>query len=186
MAAAPRTDRQPAPWRLVPFDPDYAARVAEWCRGPHEAYWLAPQTPPPLTAEKVIGWRQAGRTALMMVGVAGGAPIGYGETNLLSLRRKEFWLGHVVLDPAWRGRGLGRELTRLLLRYAFGKLDARRVTLVVFPRNVAAVACYRSVGMIDDGYEVHGFAAYGTRERLLRMAVERRWFYSPAARAGGA
>lgn len=99
------------------------------------------------------------------------APVGYGELNLLNDARREFWLGHLIIDPAFRGMGLGVRLTRLLLRRAFVDHAASCVSLVVFPDNAAAVACYRAAGLYPSGFEQHAFEAYGTRERLLRMSA---------------
>jgi ribosomal protein S18 acetylase RimI-like enzyme len=75
------------------------------------------------------------------------------------------------VDPRHRGRGLGRQLTRLLLRRAFHRYGAWRVSLVVFPENAAAIASYRAAGMYEDGYERHYFASYSRRKRLLRMVA---------------
>lgn len=96
-------------------------------------------------------------------------PLAYGEVNLLDRRRREYWLGHLIVDPAQRGRGLGAALARLLARRAFGELSARRVTLVVFRENRSAIRSYRRAGFIDDGFETHAFPAYDRVEDLLRM-----------------
>lgn len=175
MAAVPFNARRlPSAVRLEPFDPRLADRVVEWVRTPLDAYWLAPQTPPPLTVEKIVGWFGEGRRPFQLVDAATNALLGYGELNELSLKPGEFWLGHLIVDPGRRGCGVGRELVRRLLGRAFSRMGATRVTLVVFPENAPAIACYRSAGMIEDGYEVHHFAAYGTTAALLRMTAAAR------------
>jgi len=174
MAAVPITKAGPADaLRLVPFEPGLAGRVLSWVRGARDTYWLAPRTRPPLTLEKVLAWGGQGHHAFALVERRRPQPVGYGEVNVLNERRHEYWLGHLIVDPARRGQGLGRRLTELLLRHAFERLAARRVSLVVFPDNAAAVGCYRAAGMRDDGFESHHFAAYGRRVRLLRMAALR-------------
>lgn len=50
-----------------------------------------------------------------------------------------------------RGRGLGEEVTRLVLRHAFGALGLHRVELRVLARNQAAVRCYRKCGFQVEG-----------------------------------
>jgi RimJ/RimL family protein N-acetyltransferase len=97
--------------------------------------------------------------------------VGYGEINALDVRARRYWLGHLIVDPEQRGRGLGTALTRLLLVRAFRELRAREVTLVVFPENATAIASYRAAGMFADGEEIHDFASYGLRARMLRMAA---------------
>ena len=172
MAARPDQSRvAPASCRLEPFCTEWSQRLVSWVGDAREAYWLAPKTPPPLTADGVAGWRMAGHDQYMLMAVLGQPPIGYGELNRMDAGWRSYWLGHLIVDPAERGRGYGVQLTRLLLREAFVGRGARRVTLVVFPQNRAAVACYRTAGLRDDGYEVHEFAGYGQREGLLRMAA---------------
>lgn len=157
--------------RLTAFDERYAPQVVSWVRGALEAYWLAPRTPPPLTVDKVRAWSRPGRNPFMLVESDDPEPVAYGELNELRRRQNEYWLGHLIVNPRQRGRGLGRYLTEMLLYRAFHVHNARRVSLVVFPDNAAAIATYRWVGMREDGYETHYFAASGRRERLLRFAA---------------
>lgn len=171
MALAPKTQPTSSPaYRLEPLDPVLAPLIASWCSEGIEALWLAPRTPPPITADKVLGWKEEGRTPLVMV-AADDTPVGYGELNVLRHRRREFWLGHLLVDPSLRGRGLGTTLTRLLVEKSFRELGARRVSLVVFPENHAAIAAYKAAGMHFDGYETHHFAAYARRFELIRMDI---------------
>lgn len=173
MAIKPIPEPQPTTtWLLRPFAPDQAACVAGWALTPREIQWLAPRTRPPLDAEKVIAWSGPGRQAFVMQQGAE-PPVAYGELNTLR-RFREYWLGHLVVDPARRGRGLGTELTRLLLERAFRRLGARRVTLVVFPENRAALRAYEKAGMTFDGYETHYFAPYRREVRLARLEARRR------------
>lgn len=160
------------PTRLERFDPRHAELVASWVRSEREAYWLAPHTPPPITAERVLGWSVEGRHALQLMEGGTPVPVAYGELNVLNAAAREYWLGHLIVDPDRRGRGLGVRLVELLIERGFRRLGARRISLVVFTDNVVAQRSYRSAGMRDEGYEVHRFPAYGTSERLLRMAIE--------------
>jgi RimJ/RimL family protein N-acetyltransferase len=50
-------------------------------------------------------------------------------------------------------------------------LGARRISLVVFPENKAAVRCYEQAGFRAESHETHYFPIYVRRARLLRMAV---------------
>ena len=174
MAAKPA--RQPAQLpicRLAPFDAAWAERITAWVRTPQETYWLAPKTAPPLTAADLLAWRGPGHTPHLLVVPGRPAPLGYGELNHLDHGRREYWLGHLIVDPTERGQGLGVQLTRLLLTQAFESRGAKRVTLVVFRENEVALRCYRAAGMCDDGYEWHAFPAYDRRECLVRLAAVR-------------
>ncbi len=50
-----------------------------------------------------------------------------------------------------RGRGLGREMTRLILSWAFGVLGAHRVELEVLASNGRAIRCYLACGFQLEG-----------------------------------
>jgi ribosomal-protein-alanine N-acetyltransferase len=50
-----------------------------------------------------------------------------------------------------RGRGLGREITRLILSWAFGVLGAHRVELEVLAFNRRAINCYLACGFRQEG-----------------------------------
>jgi [ribosomal protein S5]-alanine N-acetyltransferase len=50
-----------------------------------------------------------------------------------------------------RGRGLGREITRLVLAWAFGELGVHRVELEVLAFNHRAINCYLACGFRQEG-----------------------------------
>jgi len=153
--------------------PCHADLVISWVCGPLEAYWLAPRTPPPLTAASVVQWQGPQRHAYLLLDDERGLPVGYGEVNVLNTQARRYWLGHLLVDPRHRGHGLGRTLTRLLLEEAFQRYGAQEVSLVVFPDNRRAIASYRAAGMLMDGHERHEFPAYGQTVDLVRMTARR-------------
>ena len=59
--------------------------------------------------------------------------------------------GFVIVDPALRGRGFGKEMLRLAVAYAVRELKASRITLGVFANNPPARACYEAVGFRATG-----------------------------------
>jgi [ribosomal protein S5]-alanine N-acetyltransferase len=52
---------------------------------------------------------------------------------------------------ALRGRGLGQEVTRLVLAWAFGVLGVHRVQLEVLAGNSRAINCYLACGFRQEG-----------------------------------
>jgi RimJ/RimL family protein N-acetyltransferase len=52
---------------------------------------------------------------------------------------------------ALRGRGLGREVTRLVLAWAFDVLGVHRVQLEVLASNSRAINCYLACGFREEG-----------------------------------
>lgn len=54
--------------------------------------------------------------------------------------------GFVIVDPALRGQGFGKEMLRLAIDYAKNVLCATRITLGVFSNNDRAKRCYLAAG----------------------------------------
>jgi RimJ/RimL family protein N-acetyltransferase len=52
---------------------------------------------------------------------------------------------------ALRGRGLGREATRLVLSWGFGVVGLHRIQLEVLATNSRAIRCYLACGFREEG-----------------------------------
>lgn len=61
---------------------------------------------------------------------------------------EELRFGFVIVKPEMRGKGYGKEMLRLGIKYAFDS-GAKRVSLGVFENNPSAYYCYKSVGFRD-------------------------------------
>ncbi len=156
--------------QLRTFEAGDALPITHWVRDDDELRRLAPGTEPPLTPEKIIGWKKSGGRAFTLVRADDrSTPIGYGELNPMLRDRDHLWLGHAIVSPDERGRGIGTAFVTGLARLAFDRLGAQRISLIVFPENAAAIECYRRVGFAVMGEEYHVFG--GTRYRLLRMQI---------------
>ena len=158
--------------RLRPFHHWYASVVAQWVGTPEQLRLLAPGTAPPLTAAKVGRWTKPAGHALLLTRDGDARPIGYGELNPMRLERDHLWLGHVVVCPQERGKGVGQAFVRAMVSYAFDPLCAKRISLIVFPDNAPAIKCYRRVGFVNVGEESHDFNGTGRKHRLLRFEIK--------------
>ena len=54
--------------------------------------------------------------------------------------------GFVIIDPACRGKGYGKEMLRRGIKYAKEELKAKRIDLGVFENNPSANHLYKSLG----------------------------------------
>ena len=164
------------PYYLSAFDKGMASLVASWTRDEGELLWLAPKTPPPLTAAKVMAWPGPGGCPLLLYRDGAPEPLGYLELNPMASEGRHFWMGHFVLDPDHRGQGLGVLMVGLMLDEGFRNRRIERISLVVFPENLSAVRCYRWAGFLDAGEQVRYFPTTGRRCRLLRMTIDRQGY----------
>lgn len=61
----------------------------------------------------------------------------------------ELRFGFVVVDSEKRGKGYGKKMLQLGLKYAKEIYGAKKVSLGVFENNEAAYHCYKAVGFKD-------------------------------------
>lgn len=167
-AAVLQTDAE-----LRGFDRLYAPMVAAWVHTPDELFFLAPGTAPPLTAAKVVAWTRPTDRPLLLFEGDSPVPSGYAELNPLSGSTRAVWIGHVLVDPARRGRGLGQCLTNLLLAEAFRSPQTDRVVMLVVPDNEPAMRCYQACGFTMVGKEHHRFGPRRRQTTMIRMEIGR-------------
>ncbi|RJP36947.1 MAG: N-acetyltransferase [Phycisphaerales bacterium] len=158
-----------AGFQIAPFRPEDAETIASWVTTPEELLWLAPATPPPLTAEKVRGWALPNVAAYAMTESATGDLVGYAELNRMERDPHHQWIGHVIVRRDRRGRGLGGHLVADLLHRAAGEGAAARVSLIVCPDNAAAIQCYKRAGFDIVCDELHRFGRPPRPLRMLRL-----------------
>lgn len=60
--------------------------------------------------------------------------------------REVLRLGFIIVDSRLRGKGYGKAMLNLAIRYAFELLQIRKITLGVFENNPSAFYCYRAAG----------------------------------------
>ncbi len=75
----------------------------------------------------------------------------------------------VAVDPAWQGRGIGRQLMRAIVEDARG-MEIRLLLLKTATRNLSAQGLFRKIGFEEAdreaGYYAAGQTAIGMRKRL--------------------
>ena len=97
---------------------------------------------------------------------------GHVMMRFLDEKRTELRLGLIVVDGSRRGRGYGREMVSMAARYAFDYAGAKRVTILVFLENPAAIRCYEACGFrMAVGREPEKFPCMGEEWRLAEMEL---------------
>lgn len=83
-----------------------------------------------------------------------GMPVGQISLYDIDFAKRRGEYGRVMIgDPAASGKGIAREATRLILRFAFETLGLDEVYLSVFANNERAIHLYKACGFLVDGQE---------------------------------
>jgi len=76
-----------------------------------------------------------------------------------------------IFDPSVWGKGLGTEITRLVIKYAFEELKLHRIDLRVLQYNERAIKCYEKCGFTQEGLEREGALIGGKYETDVMMSI---------------
>ena len=141
----------------------FGYEVPEWRElTPVEAEWLVADLAP---SERAVTWVvDAGRGFI-------------GTAALHSFDEASGTAAYAVglLDPEVLGRGLGTEVTRLVLGHAFDDLGLTALTVRVLEFNARAIACYARSGFSFDHREPEAVTLDGVSfaDILMRLEAER-------------
>lgn len=133
---------------LIAFDTADAATVAGWPASPDEAVHWCGQLE--VTPTIVAGWDDGQAFGLVDDGVL----VGYGEL-WVDEEEDEVELARLIVDPARRRQGVGRQLVSRLAERA-RSYDTGTVFLRVHPNNASATRVYLAAGFhfVDDATAV--------------------------------
>lgn len=141
--------------RLRPYKPGDAETIIGWCRDELTfRRWTGDRYDKFPVTEADINGKYIGdngdctepdnfypMTAFDESGIVGHFILRYTDKQKDVLR-----IGFVILDDSKRGKGYGKEMIRLALRYAFEIFGAQKVTIGVFDNNPSAYYCYKNAG----------------------------------------
>ncbi len=112
----------------------------------------------PLTVQQLAEAGEApGRTPWVLVDAANpSVPLAHADLTVWGEHAR---IGRVIVDPARRGRGLGRTLVRLVAEQA-AAAGCMRVDLLVIDGNTPAFRTYEGLGFVyDPASDVDGMVA---------------------------
>ncbi len=83
-------------------------------------------------------------------------------------------LGILIGEKKAWGKGHGTDACKLLVQYAFEKLNLRKVWLAVFSNNPAAINIYKKIGFVEEGcLKEHVFSDGQFADKLLMSIFNR-------------
>lgn len=91
------------------------------------------------------------------------------------------WVGIAIGERADWGQGFGTDAMRLIVRYGFGELNLRRITLGVFEYNPRAIRSYEKAGFTVEGRWRKALQRDGRRYDELIMGILREEWAAQAA-----
>ncbi|MEQ3327201.1 GNAT family N-acetyltransferase [Phocaeicola vulgatus] len=115
--------------------------MRQWCADRYERY--------PVTPEEMNTYHERnidGQRSLALTMTDSDDIVGYITLRIPADDPTEQRLGFVIVDDSKRGRGLGKALVSMAVKYAFETLGATKVSLGVFENNPSAIHCYESAG----------------------------------------
>lgn len=115
--------------------------MRQWCADRYEHYPVTPEEMNTYYDRYIDGQRSR---ALTMVD--NGDIVGYITLRNPADNPTEQRLGFVIVDDSKRGRGLGKVLVSIAVKYVFEALGATKVSLGVFENNPSAIHCYEAAG----------------------------------------
>ncbi|HBI17648.1 MAG: Acetyltransferase, gnat family [Candidatus Moranbacteria bacterium GW2011_GWF2_34_56] len=105
-----------------------------------------------------------------------------GYTSLSDFKGKEECeFGIFILDKNYWGRGIGEDVTRLMLDYGFGELKMEKIILSTSEFHTKAIALYEKAGfkeikLIPDDRTIHHNGEW-VLSGTVEMEIEREGFY---------
>lgn len=99
--------------------------------------------------------------------------IGFVVLHSVKWTNQSAWLTIGIGEAAYRGRGYGQDVLRLILGYAFGELNLYRVGLTVMAYNAAAIQAYERAGFVREGAQRGAVQRAGARHDLLHFGMLR-------------
>ena len=125
----------------------------------------------PLTREDVEGWFNGlAQKPLRWVVEYEGRCVGQARLTMDDPnRRARYAVG--IFDGALWDKGLGTEITQLVLKHAFEDLKLHRVDLRVLSFNERAIRCYEKCGFVKEGVEREGALIGGVWHTDIFMSI---------------
>jgi RimJ/RimL family protein N-acetyltransferase len=136
---------------LRPYKPSDAAVITSWLKSEYlMRQWCADRYEHyPVTPEDMNAYHERdidGQHSRALTMTDDDDIVGYITLRTPADDSTEQRLGFVIVDDSKRGRGYGKTLVSMAVKYAFDALGAMKVSLGVFENNPSAIHCYEAAG----------------------------------------
>ena len=157
---------------IRPYKPADAATILSWCRDEKAFYkWSAGVLGDyPITEEKF----KFVEGLMPFAAFDENGIVGFFTLRNPGESREELRFGFVIVNPDIRGKGYGKAMLSLGVKFALEIYGAKKVSLGVFENNLPAYYCYKAVGFEDvtlDTTEI--YRVLGEEWKCKELAMER-------------
>lgn len=113
-------------------------------------------------------------TFFQMTAIDESGVVGHLIMRFIDEEKKILRFGFVIVDDTKRGKGYGKELLQLAVKYAFEILKVEKITLGVFENNTSAYWCYKAAGFMDiETEEDEYYPIMGEQWKCLELEMNR-------------
>lgn len=144
--------------RLRPYKPIDAAKVVAWIKDEDTfKKWSADRFDHyPITADELNAHYDTFKDSdsfYVFTAFDENDVVGQMLMRFLDESKEVLRFGFVIVDSDIRGKGYGKQMIKLALKYAFEILGAKKITIGVFDNNPPARKCYETVGFSEEDPE---------------------------------
>lgn len=146
----------------------------QWCADRYERYPILPEAINEHYEAIAYSDNFYQMTAFDYTGIVGHLIMRFTDDEKNILR-----LGFIIVDDKVRGKGYGKEMLQLALKYAFEILNVNKVTLGVFENNKSAYYAYKAVGFEEITLEEpEYFNILGEQWKCLELEIDSKKYRS--------
>lgn len=139
----------------------------KWCADRYESYPIGPED-----MNVQYAATDDTDTFFPMTAFDESGVVGHMIMRFTDEEKQELRFGFVIVDDSKRGKGYGREMIGLAMKYAFEILKVQKITIGVFDNNESAYKCYISSGFHETG-ENSFCSVLGQEWRCLELEVSK-------------
>ncbi len=159
---------------LRPMTEEDAELIVNWRNQPELKRFFISQAD--FSIESHLKWfrsmKESGRACQMMIcDKQNDKPLGSVDIKDIDMENRKGEYGIFIGDKDTRGRGIGTEAAKLMIRYGFDVLGLHRIYLRVIASNERARRSYERAGFKQEGYLHHDVCINGKYEDIIWMAI---------------
>ena len=144
---------------LQPFKQEDFSQLIEWIDSPKLLLqWAGPTFHYPLTIEqletyiKTANQKNADTYIYKVIETETNTVVGHISLGRMDRKNQSARIGKVLVGvQKSRGRGIGQQMIKEVLKLAFHEHKLHRVSLGVYDFNISAIACYEKAGFNKEG-----------------------------------